>query len=104
MVSIIDTALAHNCTDVACERNQRFDHIYNITPTQDSKLLACLGEGLDPVLHETWRTERNSLTANLAPERRESLMRDFIAYHEGFKTELGVAMPREYLVTIGVRK
>lgn len=45
-----------------------------------------------------------SLAANLDPERRESLKRDFIAYHDGFKTELGVAMPRDYLVTIGIRK
>jgi len=45
-----------------------------------------------------------SLAATLDPERRESLKRDFIAYHESFKTELGVAMPRDYLVTIGIRK
>jgi SAM-dependent methyltransferase len=45
-----------------------------------------------------------SLAANLDPERREKLKQDFIAYHDGFKTELGVAMPRDYLVTIGVRK
>jgi len=45
-----------------------------------------------------------SLAANLQPERRESLKRDFIAYHDGFKGELGVAMPRDYLVTIGIRK
>jgi len=45
-----------------------------------------------------------SLAASLDAERRENLKRDFIAYHEGFKTDLGVAMPREYLVTIGVRK
>ena len=35
---------------------------------------------------------------------RERLKQDFIAYHERFRTELGIAMPREYLVTIGVRK
>ena len=45
-----------------------------------------------------------SLAANLDPDRREHLKRDFVAYHDGFKTELGVAMPRDYLVTIGVRK
>lgn len=45
-----------------------------------------------------------SLAANLDPERREKLKEDFVAYHDGFKTELGVAMPRDYLVTIGVRK
>jgi SAM-dependent methyltransferase len=45
-----------------------------------------------------------ALAANLEPERREKLKQDFIAYHDGFKTDLGVAMPRDYLVTIGVRK
>jgi len=45
-----------------------------------------------------------ALAAALDPERREGLKRDFIAYHDGFKSELGVAMPRDYLVTIGVRK
>jgi SAM-dependent methyltransferase len=45
-----------------------------------------------------------SLAANLEPGRRESLKRDFVAYHDSFKAELGVAMPRDYLVTIGIRK
>jgi SAM-dependent methyltransferase len=45
-----------------------------------------------------------ALTASLSPERCAQLKRDFIAFHEGFKSELGVAMPREYLVTIGTRK
>jgi SAM-dependent methyltransferase len=45
-----------------------------------------------------------SLAANLDPERREKLKQDFVAFHDGFKTDLGVAMPRDYLVTIGVRK
>ena len=44
------------------------------------------------------------LAGALEPERRESLKRDFIAYHDGFKSELGVAMSRDYLVTIGIRK
>ena len=45
-----------------------------------------------------------ALAASLDPARRKDLMRDFIAYHDGFRSELGVAMPRDYLVTIGVRK
>ena len=45
-----------------------------------------------------------SLAASLDPQAREDLKRDFIAFHEGFKSDLGVAMPREYLVTIGIRK
>ncbi len=45
-----------------------------------------------------------TLAAALDPELREGLKRDFIAYHDGFKTELGVTIPRDYLLTIGVRK
>jgi len=41
----------------------------------------------------------------LAPERRAGLERDFIAFHARpeFATELGICVPREYLLTIGVR-
>ena len=45
-----------------------------------------------------------TLAASRDPERREGLKRDFIVYYEGFQNELGVAMPRDYLLTIGVRK
>ena len=42
--------------------------------------------------------------AALDPGCIESLKRDFIAYLDRFKSELGIAMPRDYLVTIGTRK
>lgn len=45
-----------------------------------------------------------ALAGTLDPQRHDNLKKDFIAYHDGFKTELGIAMPRDYLVTIGVRK
>ncbi len=45
-----------------------------------------------------------SSAVSLDPERREKLKHDFIAYHERFKTELGIAMPRDYLLTIGIRR
>jgi SAM-dependent methyltransferase len=45
-----------------------------------------------------------TLTASLDAERREQLRRDFIAYHERYRTDLGIAMPRDYLVTIGHRR
>ncbi|MGQ0602069.1 MAG: class I SAM-dependent methyltransferase [Anaerolineales bacterium] len=45
-----------------------------------------------------------ALAANLDPERRAGLKRDSISYYDGFQTELGVAWPRDYLVTIGLRK
>ncbi|MBV9735269.1 MAG: class I SAM-dependent methyltransferase [Acidisphaera sp.] len=45
-----------------------------------------------------------SLAASLDETRRAQLQRDFIAFHEGFATELGIATPREYLVTLGRRR
>ena len=45
-----------------------------------------------------------ALASNLDAERLENLKRDFIAYHDGFKSDLGIAMARDYLVTIGIRK
>ncbi len=45
-----------------------------------------------------------TLAARLDPDRRAALRREFIAYHEQFRNDLGIAMPREYLVTIGVRR
>jgi SAM-dependent methyltransferase len=44
-----------------------------------------------------------SLAAGLDPERRAALRKEFIAFHEGFLTELGTCVPREYWVTVGVR-
>jgi SAM-dependent methyltransferase len=45
-----------------------------------------------------------TLAANLDDARRTELKRDFVAFHEGFRTELGICVPREYWVTIGVRR
>lgn len=45
-----------------------------------------------------------TVAAACDPKRREALERDFIAYHDKFSSDLGVAMPREYLVTIGSRR
>jgi SAM-dependent methyltransferase len=44
-----------------------------------------------------------SLAANLNAERREALRTDFIAFHSGFGTELGICVPREYWLTVGLR-
>lgn len=44
-----------------------------------------------------------TLAERLPPERLGALKRDFIDYHERFRNELGIALPREYLVTVGVR-
>jgi SAM-dependent methyltransferase len=44
-----------------------------------------------------------SLAASLDETRRADLRRDFIAFHDGFPTDLGICVPREYWLTIGVR-
>jgi SAM-dependent methyltransferase len=43
------------------------------------------------------------LAGSLDATRRESLRSDFIAFHDRFATDLGVCVPREYLLTLGVR-
>jgi SAM-dependent methyltransferase len=45
-----------------------------------------------------------TIAVRLDPERVEQFHRDLVAYHEQFLGELGVAMPREYLLTFGVRR
>jgi hypothetical protein len=44
------------------------------------------------------------LAASLDDERRAALQRDFVAFHAGFADELGVCVPRTYLVTAGRRR
>jgi SAM-dependent methyltransferase len=45
-----------------------------------------------------------SLAASLDEIKRAELRRDFIAFHDGFPTDLGIWVPREYWLTVGVRK
>jgi len=46
-----------------------------------------------------------SLAESLAGTRRDALRRDFITFHdERFKAPLGISMPRQYLLTVGVRR
>lgn len=44
------------------------------------------------------------LAASLDEAKRAALERDFVAFHEQFATPLGIAMPRQYLLTHGVRR
>ena len=37
-------------------------------------------------------------------DRKDDLRRDFIAFHDAHRTELGVAMPRDYLAVVGTRR
>jgi SAM-dependent methyltransferase len=45
-----------------------------------------------------------ALAGSLDESRRADLRRDFAAFHEGFRTELGICVPRTYLLTVGVRR
>ncbi|CUU19725.1 hypothetical protein CDS [Bradyrhizobium sp.] len=45
-----------------------------------------------------------TLAASLDPERRTALQRVFIAMHEKHRSPVGLALPRDYLCTIGTRK
>jgi len=45
-----------------------------------------------------------ALAATLDEGRRAALRREFIAFHDGFATELGICVPREYWVTLGTRR
>ncbi len=45
-----------------------------------------------------------ALAGSLDETRRADLRRDFVAFHDRFRTELGIAVPRTYLLTIGRRR
>ena len=45
-----------------------------------------------------------TLAAALPANRREALRRDFVAFHEGFATDLGITVPRAYWLTVGRRR
>ena len=64
----------------------------------------------EPSAVAAWETFSTSygptkaLADNLEPSRREALREDFIAFHAGFPTALGICVPREYWLTVGIRK
>jgi len=43
------------------------------------------------------------LAESLVPERAAALRADFTAFHSQFATDLGICVPRTYLVTVGAR-
>jgi hypothetical protein len=45
-----------------------------------------------------------TIAESLDATRREAFHRDFVAFHETFRTELGICMPRDYWLTFGVRR
>jgi len=44
------------------------------------------------------------LASKLDQDRREAFRRDFVTFHEQFRTPLGICVPREYLLIHGVRR
>jgi SAM-dependent methyltransferase len=64
----------------------------------------------EPSAEAAWDTFSTSygptkaLADSLDPSRREQLRADFIAFHAGFPTSLGICVPREYWLTVGIRK
>jgi len=45
-----------------------------------------------------------TLAESLPEDRRRSFRRDFLAYYDTYRTELGVAVPRDYLLAVGIRR
>jgi SAM-dependent methyltransferase len=63
----------------------------------------------EPSADAAWDTFSTSygptkmLADALEPSKADALRADFIAFHAGFLTPLGICVPREYWVTVGVR-
>ena len=63
----------------------------------------------EPSAEAAWQTfstgygPTKALAASLDPDRRERLRHEFIEFHAGFPTPLGICVPREYWLTVGVR-
>jgi SAM-dependent methyltransferase len=45
-----------------------------------------------------------ALAKSLEEKRRQELKEAFIAFHDGYRTELGISVPRQYRITLGKRK
>lgn len=45
-----------------------------------------------------------ALASKLDDTQREAFRRDFVAFHQQFRTPLGICVPREYLLVHGVRR
>jgi SAM-dependent methyltransferase len=64
----------------------------------------------EPSAEAAWATfstgygPTKTLADTLDLARRNNLQSDFVAFHAGFPTALGICVPREYWLTVGVRK
>jgi ubiquinone/menaquinone biosynthesis C-methylase UbiE len=63
----------------------------------------------EPTAEAAWQTfakgygPTRMLAQGLDAERRSALRDDFVAFHAGFPTDVGICVPREYWLTLGVR-
>lgn len=63
----------------------------------------------EPSADAAWRTfslgygPTRALAESLDPDRLAALRGDFTAFHAGYATDLGICVPREYVLTVGVR-
>ncbi|MFC4353320.1 class I SAM-dependent methyltransferase [Fodinicurvata halophila] len=64
----------------------------------------------EPDGQAAWETFLNgygplhTLSGKLEAGQLEALKRDWIAFHDGFATELGICVPRDYWVVVGTRR
>ncbi|PAV26239.1 methyltransferase type 11 [Tamilnaduibacter salinus] len=64
----------------------------------------------EPDARAAWRTfvegygPVQTLAGKLDAERRDQFESDFVAFHEQFEDELGVTVPRDYLIVRGIRR
>jgi SAM-dependent methyltransferase len=64
----------------------------------------------EPSAEAAWETFSTSygpakaLADSLEPSRREQLRASFVAFHADFPTALGICVPREYWLTVGIKK
>lgn len=64
----------------------------------------------EPDGRAAWRTfvegygPLRTLAGKLDEDNRRALERDFVAFHDGFATDLGVCVPRDYIVAAGTRR
>lgn len=76
--------------DLRFERGTSFYHEPNAMAAWQTFV-----EGYGPV---------RTLAGKLDPEQRASFEADFKAFHEGFADELGITVPRDYLIIRGTRR
>jgi SAM-dependent methyltransferase len=79
-------------------------------PAFDLRFEAATSFYREPSAIAAWETfatgygPTRTLAENLDAARREQLRQDFIAFHARYTNALGICVPRDYLVTVGVKR